>query len=63
MRVLMATRPDLLTAAARGLVSREPLGCASSQGLAGGRPAFLAPPIRAPDPAPRNLLSHSVAAG
>ncbi|KAH9379391.1 hypothetical protein HPB48_013594 [Haemaphysalis longicornis] len=52
VRVLMATRPDLLTAVARGLVSGEPLECAANQGLAGGRPALVAPPIGAPDPAP-----------
>lgn len=62
VRVLMATRPDLLTAVARGLVSGEPLECAASQGLAGGRPALVAPPIGAPDPAPRSLLVHSGAA-
>ncbi|KAH9379633.1 hypothetical protein HPB48_020042 [Haemaphysalis longicornis] len=53
VRVLMATRPDLLTAAERGLVSGEPLECAATQGLAGGRPALVAPPIGAPDPAPQ----------
>ncbi|KAH9376460.1 hypothetical protein HPB48_002542 [Haemaphysalis longicornis] len=41
---------------------RGALGIAASQGLAGGRPALVAPPIGAPDPAPRSLLVHSGAA-
>lgn len=63
VRVLMATRPDLLTAAARGLVFGEPSGGAADPGPAGGPPAFIAPPIGAPDPAPRGLPSRNGATG
>lgn len=62
-RVLLATRPDLLTAAARGLVTGAPLERSEDQGPAVGQRAFSAPPPSAPDPAPWRLCPPSVTPG